>query len=110
VAKGVLVVCDFCRDKYHEREQLCVLIDAEHLSKGSRICVTCLPRLGITGCTFVPGRGHEYDRLGTDEPPELWEYDRPSWREQIAALAGEWPRHPYEHRSELARHDVPASV
>jgi hypothetical protein len=71
-----------------ERERLCVLIDAEHLSKGSRVCAKCLPELGVTGCTFVPGRGYEYDRLGTDEPPQSWEYDRPSWREQLGALAG----------------------
>jgi hypothetical protein len=100
VSKDVRVVCDFCRNKYYERERLCVLINAEHLSKGSRICVNCLPELGITGCTDVSGHGFEYDRLGTDEPPE------PSWREQIGALSGEWPRDPCEHPSELdaARH------
>jgi hypothetical protein len=105
--KGARVVCDFCRGKYYERERLCILIHEEHPSRGSRICATCLPRLGITGCTFVPGRGYEYDRLGTDEPPECWEFDRPSWREQIAALAGEWPRDPYESPSEPARRDSP---
>jgi hypothetical protein len=106
VSKDVRVVCDFCKTRYYEREQLCVLIDAEHLSKGSRICVKCLPDLGITGCTSVSGRGYKYDRLGTEEPPEVWGYDRPSWREQIGALSGEWPRDPYEHPSELTRHDI----
>jgi hypothetical protein len=110
VPKDVSVVCDFCRGKYYERERLCVLIDAEHLAKGRRICANCLPRLGITGCTFVTGRGYEYDRLGTDDPPEGWEFDRPSWREQIAALAGEWPRDPYEHLSELTRLDIGVAV
>jgi hypothetical protein len=110
MSKDVRVQCDFCRYKYPEREQLCVLIDVEHLLKGSRICARCLPDLGITGCTFVSGRGFEYDRLGTDDPPKCWEYDRPSWREQLAALAGEWPRDPYKHRSEPASHDVSAAA
>jgi hypothetical protein len=106
VSKDVRVACDFCRNKYYEREQLCVLINAAHLLNGSRICVKCLPELGITGCTSVSGSGYKYDRLGTEEPPEVWGYDRPSWREQIGALSGEWPRDPYEHPSELdaARH------
>jgi hypothetical protein len=110
MSKELRVVCDFCRRKYDETEQLCVLIDGEHLSKGSRVCVRCLPDLGITGCTFVSGSGYEYDRLGTDDPPKSWEYDRPSWREQLAALAGEWPRDPHKHRSDLAWHDESAAA
>jgi hypothetical protein len=110
VSKDVRVVCDFCRNKYYERERLCVLINADHLSKGSRICVNCLPELGITGCTDVSGHGFEYDRLGTDEPPEGWEYDRPSWREQIGALSGEWPRDPYERPSGMTGLDISAAA
>jgi hypothetical protein len=110
VSKDDRVICDFCRYKYYESEQVCVLIDTEHLSRGSRICADCLPLLGITGCTLVSGRAYEYDRLGTDDPPKSWEYDRPSWREQLAALAGEWPRDPYAHRSEPAWNDVSAAA
>ena len=98
------VVCDFCRYKYDERERLCVVIYAEHRSGGKR-----LPLLGITGCTFVAGRGYVYDRLGTDDPPEGWEYDRPTWREQIAALAEEWSRDPHKHRREPVWHDLRAA-
>jgi hypothetical protein len=60
--------------------------------------------------TFVAGRGHEYDRLGTDDPPEGWEYDRPTWREQLAALAEEWSRDPHKHRPEPVWHDLRAQA
>ena len=102
------VLCDFCRYKYDERERLCVVIEAEHRSRGKRICAHCLPLLGITGCTLAAGGGH-YDRLGTDTPPEGWEYDRPTWREQLAALAQEWPRDPFKHRPEPVWQDLRAA-
>jgi hypothetical protein len=103
------VLCDFCSYEYDERERLCVVIQAEHRSRGKRICAHCLPLLAITGCTFAAGRGFECDRLGTDVPPEGWEYDRPTWREQLAALAEEWSRDPHKHRPEPVWHEVRAA-
>jgi len=106
-----MLVCDFCRDDYAEKEGECVTVKIRHSLEGKTICAPCLDEhLPVTGCSFHGGShgGYERDFLGTDEPPEGWAYPAPYWREVLAALAGAVPRDPEAQRpsKEIGRLDV----